>query len=231
MATSSLPGEFYIYLLAAPTASTIIAQTRVTGAAIANLLLTVNRQITVTDAAGTSIQTFTTALALNTWYRVALRVVPGTTTTVPHNGQVYAAFYLGDSTTSVDAVYSNTAANTGSSGANSAVEFRWGKLQTAGTLSAHFDDPSVNDGLGSFVGPANALAATLSVDPTSGTVPFNVTAFASATGGTGTPYSYAFNWGDGGTTPAQASNQAVHQYTVASPVGQPYTVTATVTNT
>lgn len=71
------------------------------------------------------------------------------------------------------------------------------------------------------------LAATVSVSPTSGTIPFTVTATIGSTGGTGTAKTYAVDWGDGGATAAQSSPSLTHSYTT---VGT-FTVTATVSNT
>ena len=75
--------------------------------------------------------------------------------------------------------------------------------------------------------PASALAATLAATPSSGTVPFTVTATASTTGGTGTAKTYAWAWGDGATTVAGAAASVTHSYTTAGT----YTVTVTVTAT
>lgn len=87
-------------------------------------------------------------------------------------------------------------------------------------------DPAGTDLLSTYA-TSSALAATVSVVPNSGTVPFSVTATAGYSGGTGSPVTYAFNWGDGSTTPAQSGASATHTYNT---VGT-FTVTATVTNT
>ena len=71
------------------------------------------------------------------------------------------------------------------------------------------------------------LTATVSVVPSSGTVPFTVTSTATTDGGTGTAISYTWNWGDGtAPTGPQPSATANHSYTVAGS----YTVTLTATN-
>lgn len=73
----------------------------------------------------------------------------------------------------------------------------------------------------------STLTCSPSVTPASGSVPFTVSSTGSFAGGTGTPVTYAWNWGDSGVTPAQASPTATHLYTVAGT----YTVTLTVVNT
>ena len=56
------------------------------------------------------------------------------------------------------------------------------------------------------------LTATLALVPTSGIIPFTVTATCTATGG-GATKSYAWTWGDGTTTAAGPSNVATHLVT------------------
>lgn len=230
MAASALPLEVYFYVTAMPTLGTVtIGQIR--GAAspgganvgLVNLLLRTTGKLTVTDAAGAVVKDFTGTLTVNTWYRFALRAVSGTTTS---NGTIGAAYYLGDATTPIETAFLSTTANVGTAGAGALTDGRWGKL-SGGDLTAYFDDPSVNDGLAAFIGPASALSATLALSPTSGAVPYTLTATATATGGTGTPKTYAFDWGDGSITSAQSSNVATH--TVTAP--GTYTATVTVVNT
>ncbi|WP_157557651.1 PKD domain-containing protein, partial [Intrasporangium oryzae] len=73
-----------------------------------------------------------------------------------------------------------------------------------------------------------APAAALSVTPVSGTAPLAVTADAGASSDPqGQTLTYAFDFGDGTTVPAQASPTATHTYATAGA----YTVSATVTNT
>ena len=56
------------------------------------------------------------------------------------------------------------------------------------------------------------LTATLALVPSSGVIPFTVTATCTATGG-GATKSYAWTWGDGTTTAAGPSNVATHLVT------------------
>lgn len=224
MSATSMAGQFYIYITALPTLGTIeLAQMRFAGGSATKILLSAtSKQLQITDALGGQIKAFANALAVNTLYRVNLRATIGTTTT---DGTISAAYYLGDSTTPVEAAYTGTAVNAGTA---ALTDFRWGKLTGAGDLVAYFDDMAADDGATAFippVGTATPLSASLAVSPTSGTVPFTVTATASTSGGSGAAKTYAFNWGDGATTAAQASPTATHQYTTAGS----FTVTTTVT--
>lgn len=142
--------EFYIYLSSGPSlGATQIGQIRATGG-IATYSLSTARVLTVLNAASSGVMTFASPLSLNTWYRIALRAVPGTTTT---NGTIEAAYYLGDSTTPVEPVFSSTAANAGVGGPGTVTDGRFGKLNGAGDLIAYFDDPSVLDNSVGFIGP------------------------------------------------------------------------------
>jgi len=84
---------------------------------------------------------------------------------------------------------------------------------TAVTVDVYVDSPPV---------------AAVTVTPSSGNAPLPVTADASgSTTGGGAPITaYAFDWGDGGTTPSQAAPTATHTYAT----GGTYTVTVTATN-
>lgn len=114
------------------------------------------------------------------------------------------------------------------------VEVDWEALSATGPTGTRTfsKNTGISSGIGYMIAltnpaPSTPLTASLSVSPTTGTVPFTVTGTASASGGTGTAKTYAFAWGDGGTTPTQSSNVATHQYTTAGT----YTVTVTVANT
>ena len=76
--------------------------------------------------------------------------------------------------------------------------------------------------------PVQPPVAQLAVTPTTGTAPLAVTADASASSDPqGQTLSYAFDFGDGTTLPAQASPTASHTYQAAGT----YTVTVTARNT
>ena len=74
------------------------------------------------------------------------------------------------------------------------------------------------------------LVAALTVSPTAGIEPWTVTADASGSTD-GVPIrTYAFNWGDGNTTPAQSSPTATHTYSTPPTGTVTYTITVTVTD-
>ena len=72
--------------------------------------------------------------------------------------------------------------------------------------------------------PVAPLVANLTVSPTNGVTPWTVTADASLSSGAVPIRTYAWNWGDGNTTPAGPAKTATHTYTTAGT----YTVTVTV---
>lgn len=75
--------------------------------------------------------------------------------------------------------------------------------------------------------PVLPPTASLSVSPSTGTAPLDVTADASpSTDPQGQALTYGFAWGDGATTAASTTSTATHTYAVAGS----YTVTVTVTN-
>lgn len=157
MSANSLAGQFYLYITALPTLSTIeLAQIRFSGGSATKLLLSAtSKQLQVTDAAGGQIKAFGTALAVNTLYRVNLRATIGTTTT---DGTIAAAYYLGDSTTPVETAYTGTGVNAGTA---VLTDFRWGKLTGAGDLVAYFDDMAADDGATAFIPSVSATPANV----------------------------------------------------------------------
>lgn len=201
MAASTLPGEFYMYMLTPPSlASTQIGQVRA-GGPTANLLMGTDSKLRVTDAAGTTLKVFANAIPSNTWYRYYLRCVPGTTST---NGTIEAAYYLGDSTTPAETMYVNNACNAGTGGAGSATNFQFGKINTTvGDITAYFDDAACDDG----GPPALALSGVVTPDPKA--VGTQLTLTLTASGGNGNALSYSCVW-DGTAMGPQASNVFTH---------------------
>ena len=107
------------------------------------------------------------------------------------------------------------------------------RVRDASVDNSHASGPRLYDDLGAYeFQPDVAQAPTgptakLSVTPTSGTAPVQMTADASAsTEPQGKTLSYAFDWGDGATTSSQSAATASHTFTTAGT----YTVKTAVTS-
>lgn len=214
---------------ATPTAFLPVLQQRAftTDSLLANLNVMTNRAIRIGHGSAATLlpESESAVLATNTQYFLELAVTPGTTTS---NGRV--EYRITDANNvEVDSYDTGPTVNTGTVDGGRA---RFGGFASTPGFSQDRFDGAVRVGFlpaGQWLGPvgSTSLAATLSLTPTTGTVPTQTVATASATGGTGTPMTYAFNWGDGTTTPAQASSTVNHTYTVPGN----YTVQVTVANT
>jgi hypothetical protein len=171
--------RFYLRLNSAPAVGTHLCQIRHSGSAV-GLALNIaisggNPRLTVLDRNGSTVFDPTTSnnLSLNTWYRIEVRTVRNTATSGPFNGVVQHDVYAGDSATPL---YTGTSLtnvdNNGSSATNTFGIVRMGKPATAGgTLDCYIDSLAVNDGLGSYIGPAGTSAtATPSVAAGTGAV-------------------------------------------------------------
>jgi hypothetical protein len=123
-----------------------LADIRNSTATAARVELSASNQIFIQNAAGTTVTTFPHALQANTWYRVELTIsISASAATIK------AAYYLGSSTTPVDAAYSTTTGNTGTANIaqvsiGSAASATW-----AGT--SWFDDLAAESLSTAFVGP------------------------------------------------------------------------------
>ncbi|MGZ6768469.1 MAG: PKD domain-containing protein, partial [Nocardioidaceae bacterium] len=99
--------------------------------------------------------------------------------------------------------------------------------------NTHASGPRLYDDLGAYEfqssgTPPSKPTAALSVSPSSGTAPVQVTADASGSSDPqGQTLSYVFDWGDGSSTPSQSGTTATHTYSAAGS----YTVTVTATDT
>jgi hypothetical protein len=147
-------------------------------------------KLRVSDATGTTgVTTFPTALSANTWYRLEVYVVAGTTTS---NGTIKAAYYLGNSTTPVDTLYSNTAANVGT--AQTFTILYMGKYST-GTEQFDFDAFSWNDAATDFIGVSAGAPPTVSTPATQNVATgANVSVSLTASSSSSTIASYAWSY-------------------------------------
>jgi hypothetical protein len=101
--------SFYVRLPSAPSVEVSLATIRNATAEIAAVQVGASPfRFRIYSAAGFLTQTAT--ILANTWYRVELRAVRGTTT---GNGTLEFAYYLGDSLTPVEAAFSTAVTNTG----------------------------------------------------------------------------------------------------------------------
>jgi len=86
------------------------------------------------------------------------------------------------------------------------------------------DNNPVGQWPGAYVAAADPLTGSATVTPTSGVVPFTVTAVITTEGGTGTAKVYTYNWGDGTPVTSSSSATATHTYSAAG--NQNWTFTA-----
>lgn len=164
------------------------------------------QKIRVDDASGTTgVFTFANALTAGTYYRLEAYLVCGSTTS---NGTIKVGYYLGNSTTPVESVYLNTAANVGT--ATTFTTLIMGKY--SGTAEAYgFDefayDVSASDliGVGSTTPPTVSTPANQNVSAAS-TVTASVTASSSSGVITGYAWSYVYPASGGPTLTGATTN-------------------------
>ena len=172
------------------------------------------------DSASANISATTYTITPGTRYRIEVVLTGGSTTAGVVNAHLYTA-----TGTSPLASWSSTTANLTANTPNGG---EFGICSANQAMTVRWDDLQFNDGASSEIGPYNPsvspLTCSVAVSPSSGTVPFLVTATATAGGGTGVGRTFSFDWGDGGQTPSQSSNIATHTYSAAGS----WTVTATV---
>lgn len=119
--------------------------------------------IKVINAAGSTVKTFA-GLSIDTWYRVELWAAKGTTTS---NGTIKAAYYLLDSTSPVEAEYSSTATNAGTT---NWTNVRLMHLTGSVPLACYFDDRTVSFGATDYIGPITAHVISGTATSTTSTV-------------------------------------------------------------
>lgn len=108
--------------------------------------LSATGQLLVKNNAAATVKTFA-ALTADTWYRVEWQATKGTTT---GDGFIACQYYLGDSATPVEASYSSSATNAGTTDLD---EFRFGKLTSAPAADLYFDSILVDNSTASPLGP------------------------------------------------------------------------------
>lgn len=158
LVTASAAKTFRCYFRfpAAPSATCEIVQIRnsANGGAIQ---LRTDRKLNIVDDAATIKFTTTSALSVDTTYRLEYRVKKGTGAS---DGTIEFAYYAGESTSPIE-TYSTTSADQGTA---NFVGFRWGKLTgIASTETYYFDDVAQDDTealLGPYAGTSSLTYTT-----------------------------------------------------------------------
>lgn len=183
-ATNNLATQFYFRLPVLPSATVTIKQIRNAGGNAAKIVISAANKLVVQNAAGANLAVNATTLLANTWYRVEVEVIVGTTIT---NGTINSGYYLGDAAegSPVDARYASGAAvNSGTTGLT---KNQPGIAQTSatGTFHVFFDDPGYDPTTSTpiGVGAATIPGVPTAIIPTPGDSQVNVAFTAPASNG------------------------------------------------
>jgi len=126
--------SFYVRFPSTPTATVELAHIRNATSDVALLQVT-NAPLRFRVFPDNGAALFTSAtIAANTWYRVELRAVRGTTTA---NGTIQFAYYIGDLTTPVETAFSST---TTDAGTTDLTNVRVGRPAAVADTTAHWVD-------------------------------------------------------------------------------------------
>ena len=113
----------------------------------ARIELSTSNQLFVQNNAGVTVDTSSTVLQPNTWYRIEIAISISASAAT-----INCAYYLGDGTTPVDPAYATTAGNTGTV---SIAQVSTGSAASATwTGTSYFDDLAVQTATTSFIRPA-----------------------------------------------------------------------------
>lgn len=152
-----LGARFYLRIDALPTAETILGQFRHATGVLAQINLDTTGIIKFLAATSGSFQS--TAISVNTWYRVGSWMENGTTSA---NGKLKGGVYLGDSTTPVGSVGSITNANFGTLA--DVASFQVGKPAGAGAaINGYLDTIRADDAATDLLGPLTAAPPVLTI--------------------------------------------------------------------
>lgn len=145
-------------------------------------------KLRIFDASGATVWTGTNVLTPSTVYRLEAYVVAGSTAS---NGTIKVGYYLGNSTTPVETVYLNTAANVGT--ASSFAVVYMGKYNNA-VESYTFDELALDTTLSDFIGVPTASPPTVSITANqnvAANAAVSATVTASSSSGTITGYAWS----------------------------------------
>lgn len=150
--TTKMSLRAYVRLPALPSAEFQAITPRSTTDYIGSVNFTTAGKIKLTSAApGTpTLFTATTALSVNTWYRVEVSWEVGTTTA---NGKVQFKYFLGDGTTAIES-FTSTTANLGTS---PIVDLRLGKINNTGNTPIMIDSVTYDPATVALLGPHTGI--------------------------------------------------------------------------
>ncbi|MDN4595902.1 PKD domain-containing protein [Leifsonia virtsii] len=184
-------------------------------------------KLRIFDAAGTNVWTGTTTLTPGTKYRLEAYVVAGSTTS---NGTIKVGYYVDNSTTPVETIYNNTAANAGT-GTNFTVVYL-GKYNN-NVESYTFDEFAIDSTLSDFIGIPAATPPTVST-PAIQNVPANATVnesvTASSSSGTIASYAWSFTYPTSGAPALTGATTANASFTASALAGKLYILQCVVTD-
>jgi hypothetical protein len=153
--TTRVAWRFYIYI---PAGEVFTSQdlffVRSASAAVMSLGTNGSGQMIVRNSAGTTVATATSAFSTGVIYRIEVAEAVGTTT---GNGTIAVSYYLGHSTTAVQAVISSTAQNCATAAAT-LVRFGDAALVASARI-IHYDGLAGAETPSGFLGPSGAILA------------------------------------------------------------------------
>lgn len=156
-ATARHVARIYVRFAAFPAGNTGVMRFQNSSATnAASLFVDSAGKFVLQNAAGTAVFTATTALSINTWYRVEVAVAPGTTTST---GAAEMAYYAGHSTTAIQTM---TPITTGNFGTVANINYvRVGRYDTSATTGGYYFDNFGNESKGSgLIGPYGVTPPT-----------------------------------------------------------------------
>lgn len=178
------------------------------------------------DASGATVWTATNALVANTYYRLEAFVVAGATSST---GTIKVGYYLGNSTTPVETVYLNTAANVGT--ATNFDILLVGKYNNAPEAYG-FDKFSYDPAATDFIGVSTNAPPTVSTPANqnvSAGASVSESVTASSTSGTISSYAWSFTYPTSGAPTLTGASTANASFT-AGAAGSLYVLQCVVTD-
>lgn len=145
VADPKLSTRFYVNFPSAPSAACQIYTPRSVVNYIGGININTALKLQVTNIAGTPVFTTTAALTAGTYYRIEISHQVATSTT----GAIQFKYFVGDSTTAVES-FTTTTADLGTS---NIIQYRIGKINSAGNSPLDLDSITFNAGSTTLLGP------------------------------------------------------------------------------